>query len=393
MLALGLALPVLPLAVDAITHDRSTAGLVTGVVAAFTVGLELLTPGLLLRFRVRPLLVVAMLLQLVAMAGFAELRTLPAMLVCGALTGAGFGLLVTVTVAAVGALVPPARTGEAIGYFGLCASVPTILGPPLALLLLDARGAGAVFLAGALACAAAILSIAFLRRSLPRPDRPASGGGGVLAAIRSPGVLRVWLAFACTTLTYGALISFTPFLLGTSGPGSAAVFLLVFGVARMLGRMAAGRAVDRVGELRLTLPSLAAGALALGLLQLHGGPAVVVSAAVSGAAFGVVQTAAFVGMLRGAGPGRSAGVSGIWSVAVDVGIGGGALGMGPVGAAIGLVSAFWLLPALYALAFLLRLPQPGEPGTRRRPGDVASSPRTSVSCSSPSESRPRSRGL
>jgi predicted MFS family arabinose efflux permease len=364
MAALGLALPILPLTVDAITHDRATTGLVTGVVAAFTVGLELLTPSLLLRFRARLLLVLAMLLQLVAMAGFAELRTLPAMLACGALTGAGFGLLVTVTVAAVGASVPPARTGEAIGYFGLCASVPTILGPPLALLLLDARGAGAVFLAGALTSAAAILPVPFLRSAPRRQHGPAaSAGGGVLAAIGSPGVPRVWLAFTCTTLTYGALVSFTPFLLGTSGPGSASVFLLVFGVTRMLGRMAAGRAVDRVGELPLALPSLAAGALALGVLQLHGAPAVVVSAAVSGAAFGVVQTAAFVGMLRRAGAGRSAGVSGIWSVAVDAGIGGGALGIGTVGAAIGLTRAFWLLPALFALGFLLRLPFLGRGGS------------------------------
>jgi len=43
-------------------------------------------------------------------------------------------------------------------------------------------------------------------------------------------------------------------------------------------------------------------------------------------------------------------------MAVDAGIGGGALAMAPVGAAVGLGRAFWLLPALYALAFLIRLP-------------------------------------
>jgi predicted MFS family arabinose efflux permease len=367
MAALSLALPILPLTVAATTHDRATAGLVTGIVAAFTIALELLSPGLLHRFRVRPLLVAAMLLQLVAMAGFAGLRTLPAMLVCGAVTGAGFGLVVTVTVAAVGALVPPGRSGEAIGYFGLCASAPSILGPPLALLLLDARGAGAVFQAGALTCAAAALTAALPRVALPRQGASAAGGGGVLAAMGSHGVLRVWLAFACTTLTYGAAVSFTPLLLGTSGPGSAPVFLLVFGVTRMLGRVAAGRAVDRVGERRLALPSLAAGALALVLLQLHAAPATVVSGAVSGAAFGVVQTATFVGMLRGAGRGRSAGVSGIWSMAVDAGIGGGALGMGPIGAAIGLTRAFWLLPALFALAFVLRLPATAQTSSSAMP--------------------------
>ena len=358
MTAWSLALPVLPLTVAAATHETATAGLVTGVVAAFTIALELLSPGLLRRFRERPLLAAAVLLQLVAMVSFAELPTFPAMLACGALTGAGFGLFVTVAVAAIGALVPAGRSGEAIGYFGLCASVPTILGPPLALLLLDARGAGAVFLAGAAACAAAAVACAFVRVALPGSGAPAPGGGGVLAAVTSGGVPRIWLAFTCTTLTYGAAVSFTPLMLGTSGPGSASVFLLIFGVARMLGRVAAGRAADRVGERRLALPSLAVGALALVLLQLQLAPATAVSAAVAGAAFGVVQTAAFVGMLRGAGRGRSAGVSGMWGVAVDAGIGGGALGMGAVAAAIGLARAFWLLPALFALAFVVRLPRP-----------------------------------
>jgi predicted MFS family arabinose efflux permease len=354
MAALSLALPVLPLTVAATTRDRATAGLVTAVIAAFTVALELLSAGLLRRFRERTLLLAGTLLQLVAMAGFAGLRTLPAMLVCGALAGAGFGLFVTVMVVAIGALAPPGRSGEAIGYFGLCASAPTILGPPLALLLLDARGAGSVFAVGAAACAAAALATALVRIAPQHTAEPAAGGGGVLAAMRSQGVPRLWLAFTCTTLVYGAAVSFTPLLLGTSGPGSASVFLLVFGVTRMLGRVGAGRAVDRVGERLLVVPSLAAGAAALALLQVHAAPAIVVSAAFAGAAFGVVQTSAFAGMLDAAGRGRSAGVSGIWSVAVDAGIGAGALAMAPLGAAIGLARAFWLLPALYVLALVFR---------------------------------------
>jgi predicted MFS family arabinose efflux permease len=360
MAAYSLALPVLPLTVAATTHDRATAGLVTGVISAFTVVLELLSAALLRRFSERTLLMAGMLLQLVAMTGFAELRTFPAMLVCGALTGAGFGLFVTVLVVAIGGLAPPGRSGEAIGYFGLCASAPTILGPPLALLLLDARGAGAVFAAGAVACAVAALATAVQRIAPRAAEERADGRDGVLVAMRSPGVPRIWLAFTCTTVTYGAVVSFTPLLLGTSGPGSASVFLLVFGVTRMVGRVAAGRAVDRVGERRLVLPSLAAGAVALVLLQVPAAPAIVVSAGVVGVAFGVVQTAAFTGMLDAAGRGRSAGVSGLWSVGVDAGIGGGALVIAPLGAAIGLAGAFWLLPVLYVVALVLSLARPGR---------------------------------
>lgn len=72
----------------------------------------------------------------------------------------------------------------------------------------------------------------------------------------------------------------------------------------MLGRLAAWESAGWSG------PAWPAGALALVLLQLRVAPATVVAAACYGAAFGVVQTGAFVGILRGAGHGRSAGVSG-----------------------------------------------------------------------------------
>jgi predicted MFS family arabinose efflux permease len=365
--AFGMALPVLPLTVTAITRQPAAAGLVTGTVSAFTIAMELVSPSFFHRFRVRDLLVGSALVQVVAMAGFAAVSALPAMLACGALMGAGFGVFVTVVAVATASLAPPGRTGEAIGYFGVGVAVPTIVGPPLALALYDARGAGAVFVAGVLVSLATAAISVSLRVPAPRQSAPGSGGGGVLAAVASPGVPPILLALCCVTLTYGAVASYTPILLGTTGPGSAAVFLPVFAGARMLARAAAGRAVDRAGERRLTLPSLAAGALALMLLQVQAAPATAVAAAVSGAAFGVVQTAAFVGLLRAAGPERSAGVGGIWSMAIDAGIGGGALLMGPAGAAFGLSRAFLLLPALFALGFFLRLPgalAPDRPSAR-----------------------------
>ncbi len=360
MTSLSLALPVLPLTVAETTHDPAAAGIVTAVVAAFTIALELQSAALLRRFRHRTLLVAALLVQVLAMAGLAELRALPAMLVCGALMGAGFGLAATITASTIGSLAPPGRHGEAIGYYGLSASAPAILAPPLALLVLNAFGAGSVFLTGAAACAAGAL-IATRLRAPTRRVRAFEPGSGLFATLASPGVLRVWLAFACTAATYGAALSFTPLLLGTQGLGSAPVFLLVLGLARAVTRVLSGRVIDRVGDRRLVLPSLAVGAVALALLPVHAALLTVVSAALYGAAFGIAQTGAFVGMLRAAGQARSANVSGIWNMGMDAGFGGGTLVLAPVAAAIGFTRMFWLLPALFVLAFALVLP-------RRRPG-------------------------
>jgi predicted MFS family arabinose efflux permease len=355
MTPVNFALPVLPLTVTETTHLPAAAGVVTAVAAACTIVLELLSANLLRRFHHRTLLAAALLVQVLAMAGFAGLRELPAMLVCGALAGAGFGLSATVTASAVASLAPPDRQGEAAGYFGLSASAPAVIAPPVALLLLNASGPGAVFVAGAATCAAGALIATRLTASARRASA-FEPGNGVLATLSSRGVLRIWLAFVCAAVTYGAAVSFTPLLLGTEGPGSALVFLLVFGLTRAVTRALSGRLIDRGGDRRFVLPGLAAGGLALALLPFHVPLLTVLSAVVYGAAFGVVQTGTFVGLLRAAGPARAANVSGIWNMAVDVGFGSGALVLAPVAAGLGFTRMFWLLPVLFAVAFMLRVP-------------------------------------
>jgi len=208
--------------------------------------------------------------------------------------------------------------------------------------------------AGAAACALGAAVGTRVPATGPRSG-PAPGGSGAIATLAGRPVLAIWLSFVCVAVTYGASVSFSPLLLGTHGAGGASTFLLVFGLARTLSRTASGRVMDRVGDLRLVLPACAAGAAALALLPLGVPALTIVSAAVFGAAFGVIQTGAFVGLLSAAGPGRSAAVSGIWSMAMDAGYGSGTLVLAPVGAAIGYARMFWLLPGLFVLSLLLRL--------------------------------------
>ena len=350
--SLNLALPVLPLVVTRATHEASIAGIVTAVVAAGTVALELQTSRLLRRARPTTFLPAAIALQMVAMAGFALNPPLPAMLILGGLTGAGFGAVATVTVNMVSGLAPPGRQGEAIGYYGLAVSTPAIIAPPVALVVLSAQGPSAVFLIGAGCCLAGVL---LATRLTPAAAAAAAPVGGTLATLGRWPVLLMWLSFVCVTVTYGATVSFTPFLLGTSGLGSAPVFLLVFGITRATSRVLSGHLVDRLGDRRLALPGLIVGALALTLLPAHSAPLTIASAAVYGGAFGAVQTAAFFGMLRSAGPGRSQHISGIWNMAVDVGFGAGALLLAPLAASVGYAGMFWTLPVLFALSLAVRI--------------------------------------
>jgi predicted MFS family arabinose efflux permease len=349
---LNLALPVLPLSVAQATGNTGLAGVVTATVAVLTVIFELQAPHLLRRIRPVRLLVAGLLVEMIAMAGFAEIRALPAMLFFGGLVGAGFGTVATVSTILVGRLAPPGRRGEAIGYYGLAASLPSVVGQPAGLLLLDAFGLGAVFWAGSATSLVGFLLAAFLR---PAPQPAAvQPTGGLVATLTTPRVLLIWGSFVCVTFTFGGIVSFTPFLLRGSGLGSAPAFLLVAGLARTSARTFSGRVIDRLGDWRPVWPLLLLGALGLALLPLRQPALTMLAALLFGAGLGVAQTSAFIGMLRSTDPSRSGMVGGLWNVAVDVGFATSALLLAPLAASIGYPAMFWTLPALFLAALAAR---------------------------------------
>jgi predicted MFS family arabinose efflux permease len=351
---LNLSLPVLPIAVERLTGQARAAGVVTAAVSLFSVVFELAATRLVERFRPAALMITALVVEGIAMVGLAEARSLPEMLLLGALMGAGFGTVATVTATLIGALAPASRRGEAIGYFGLAASFPSVIAPSAALILLNAFGLRAVFLCGAVTCSLAIAASSRLRtRARPHSHSAQDGQPG---SLRNRHLIMIWASLLCVTITYGGVISFTPFVLPASGAGSAPLFLFLFGLSRSTARAGSGRIMDRVGDRRLVVPSLAVGVVGLVLLATNSGPAVTIAAAVLyGTAFGISQTGCFVGMLRATQGSRPNVVSGFWNVAMDAGVGSGALVLAPVGAAVGFAHMLWLLPGLLVLSIAIRL--------------------------------------
>jgi predicted MFS family arabinose efflux permease len=362
---LNLILPVLPLTVARATGNAGVAGFVTVSIALMTVVSELQAARLLSRFKPLSLLLAGLLLEMVAMAGFAEIRALPAMLVLGGLVGAGFGTVATVSTVMMGSLAPPERRGEAIGYYGLAASLPSVVAPTAGLLLLNGVGVSAVFWTGAATSLVAALLATRLR--LPRPVGTAQPTGGLFATLTTRRVLLIWAAFVCVTFTFGAVVSFTPLLLPGGGLGSAPMFLLLAGIARTVTRTLSGRVIDRLGDWRPVWPALVSGGLALALLPLRQPVLTVVAAVLFGAALGVVQTGTFIGMLKSTDPSRAGLVGGLWNVAVDVGFGTSALILAPVAALIGYQAMFWILPVLFVAALSARTAE-WRSRTARPPG-------------------------
>ncbi|TWF80093.1 DHA1 family inner membrane transport protein [Pseudonocardia hierapolitana] len=343
----------------------STAGAaVTAYALGIAIGGPVLT-ALTIRSERRRVLAWALAAYVIATA--APLVTSSATLFLTARFAAGslHGLFIGVAFAVAGALVPPERTGRAIGIVLGGISVSTALGVPLGTLVGQAMGWRAGFVGVSVLGLGALLA---LLRVVPAVA--ATGGGRAAVQARHAFAPRVLAVLGTGLLIlggqYAVLTYITPFLQERTGVSSGAVsaFLLAFGVATAVGVFAGGWAADRSATRTLVLGN-AALVVALGLL--HVVAAIPVLVAVVLVVWGVVGMGLVPSLqyrvLELAGPGRDLAAT-LPASALNAGIALGALAGGwtldayGAGAPVitGLVVAAVALPAAWATSVLRPTP-------------------------------------
>ncbi|MEO3788398.1 MFS transporter [Actinocorallia sp. B10E7] len=348
-----LLLSVVPLYVAGSGAGRAEAGAANALLLAATVVGELLTPALTDRFGHRNVLGAGLLLlglpSLILPLGAS------AALVGGVsfARGLGTGLVVVVGGALVPLLVPEGRRGEGLGVAGVVAAVPAVLALPLGVWLAHAVGFTPVFVIGGLSAMAGLFCLPAL------PDRGTGDPAGILAGLRSPGLVRPSVMFGVTAMAAGAAITFLPITAGGAAPSALLFQALTMTVSRWWG----GRLADRHGPSRLVVPALVVCAAGTALL----GPAPLVAAALLGTGFGFAQTATYTLMLSRVDASGYGAVSALWNLAFDAGMGIGSAALGVMAGLTGYPAAYALTAALILTALTLK----GDPDAVRTRDDLA----------------------
>jgi len=358
---------MVPLVVKNLTQRVDLAGVVTGAIAIGAVTFELQAYRLLRRWASGPLLIAAFALGLLATAGFSVTHDLWLFLVLGAIFGSGFGIAVACTTAVVGDLTAPASRGRAYGLYGMVATIPTVIAPTGALVALSAWGAPAVFRLVAVSCLLGIVASAALRRLPPHSEATTP----IVTVLGNPRVIIALVVYTMLSATYGAVVSFTAFVVHGTALTSPAFFFFVMGLSRVFSRLVAGSLLDRFGEHLVAVPGLIIAAVGLACITLEG-PWVAIAGLLYGAGFGTLQTSTIYAMLRQSPDDATAIVSGWWNFAVDFGVGLGALALAPVAAGVGYETTFRLLPVALAVPFALRLAEAALFGRRADLANTAS---------------------
>jgi len=280
-----LLLPTLPLFIKDLGGLDAQVGLAAGVFTFAAVVARPLAGGLLDRYGRRPFLLAGLALFALSMYAYGWVTAVGTLMVVRLLHGIGWGLATTAAAASVADIVPPARRGEGMGWYGLAMTLAMAVGPSLGMWTLEGYSFRGVFL-----LAVGLALVAIVAMSIPRiPFEPSQERTRI--ELYDPAVLPVAGAVAFLAFAYGAITTFLP-LFAVSIDVNPGVFFLVYAAALTVARPIAGTMSDRYGEARVIVPATALTIVALIALGAATGLAGVVAAAVLyGIGFGSAQPA------------------------------------------------------------------------------------------------------
>jgi len=319
-------LPVMPLYVASLGGTSSQIGLIIGLFA--TMAMLMRPPaGWLIDTRgTRPILLIGMAIFLLASVGYIATRSVEPILALRLFHGVGMGLFPTAATVVIAELAPPARRGEAMGWFGITNSLGLIVGPIVGPAVAAHLGFPALFL---LAASVAGLGLGCIWLVAPgdrpaKPSRLPRPGDFFSQAAVLPSLILLLLY-----VPYGMVVAFIPLVAKARGLENPGLFYAVFAVAMLLVRAKAGEISDRIGRAAVILPGMivtGASLLVLGVTTGAGG--VLVGGAILGLGFGSAQPALMALTTDRVGPSERGKAMGTFYTAWELGIASGAAGAG-----------------------------------------------------------------
>ena len=340
------------------------AGLVNGVLLAATILAQLAVPRALATWGTGRVLVAGLLLLGAPAPAYLRSDGLGWVLSLSAVRGLGFGILTVVGSTVVAHLVPAGRRGAAIGVYGLAVAVPNLVLLPGSVPVVDRWGFGPIFWAAALPLLG-VPSALRLARVLQDAGqaRPATADERSRGGLRAlGGIVAPTMVLFSVTMAGGALLTFAPQL---TDPGTAALVLLIMGLAAALSRWLVGTLADRHGARPFLAPGLIGAAAAMALcawaVAREQDVVLIAAATVLGLCYGALQNLTLVAAFAAVEPQQLPAASAGWNIGFDAGTAAGSVLAGALATAYSFPVALATLAAFCFLTVIVT----AVPGRRR----------------------------
>lgn len=351
-LSMYMLLPTLPLYAQTLGGSETIAGTIVGI---FTFSAVLIRPwfgNLLDRRGRKPILCLGLGLFLISSLFYHLAFTVILLLLLRAVQGIGWGASTTAASTIASDVIPADRRTEGMGYYGIASTIAMSLGPALGLYLVKYTDYALLFTASAI-IAALGLAVSLLINYETPPPKPAKATPAASKVILEKTALPPSIVLFFITLTYGGIVSFLPAYAAYRGVEDIGVFFTVYALVLLLSRPIIGKLADRYGIKQFLAPGivLLAGALLL-LAETWTLPMFLLVAVLYGLAFGTVQPILNALVISLSPPERRGAANATFAMAMDLGIGLGAVVLGFIVQKLGF-EAMYLSSAVFALLALI----------------------------------------
>jgi MFS family permease len=320
--AFYLLYPTLPLFIKQMGGNEAQVGLATGAFALTSVIFRPFVGGLLDRLGRRPFIICGLLLFTLSMYMYDWIGGIVVLMGLRILHGMSWAVSSTAINTAIADIIPSARLGEGMGWFGMAMTLAMAIGPMFGVWIIQNLSYHALFLFAVGLSASALL----LMLNTKLPLQPNLGTRKIHFFEKS--VLSVAATAFFLFIAYGGITTFVP-LFANSIKVNSGAFFLAYAATLALTRPLAGKLSDRYGETFVIVPALVIMISAFIVLSfstsLFG---ILVSAVLYGIGFGSSQPALQATTIRLAGPDRKGVASASLATANDLGIGLGAIMLG-----------------------------------------------------------------
>lgn len=247
---------VLPLFIVQELHGaESQVGMIMGAFALSAVLSRPLSGRLVDTWSRKSCLALGALIYVIFPALYTQATSVAMMMTLRFFHGIGIAIYTTAGSVFVADLAPPARRGEAMGYYGMALNLAMAIGPALGVALAGWLGFAGLFWTAAslaLACLLLVQLVHDPHQSRPQTDHQTTPRPALFSRVAVfPGFIAM-----CMTMTFGAIVSFLPLFVQHHNLGNAGLFFTVYSIVVVVLRPLSGRLSDRFGRSAVILPGM-----------------------------------------------------------------------------------------------------------------------------------------
>ncbi|MFV9511776.1 MFS transporter [Tepidibacillus sp. LV47] len=324
-------LPTLP----AYVSQKGGGNLAVGmVISLFTISAVLIRPfsGAALDLIGRKkVLMVGFIISLFAIGSYYIAITVLLVLFLRIVHGLGWGISSTTNGTVASDLIPAARRGEGMGYFGLSSTLAMAIGPMIGVMIIRSSGFGVLFFTSFVSTFLAFLLTFFIK--IPETNRNMSKNvhTSFTSRLIEKRALFPSLLVLLFSITYGGIVSFITLFGKEAGIENVGWFFTMNALFVFITRPISGRLFDKKGHFFVLFPSAFFTIIGLILLSYASSNLTLILAAVFyGIGFGSIQPSLQAWTINRVSADRRGAANATFFSAFDLGIAGGAMVLGTI---------------------------------------------------------------